>query len=54
MQLDEYDVIALTEEVQTIHKDTHQPILLRKGQVGTVLMAFERQAYLVDFADAQV
>ncbi len=53
MTFNDYDVVALTEEIQAIHKDTHQPILLRKGQVGTVLMTFAGQAYLVDFADAQ-
>lgn len=53
MNLNEYDVVALTEEVQAIHKATHQPILLRSGQVGTILMNLDDQAYLVDFADAQ-
>jgi Domain of unknown function (DUF4926) len=53
MTIKEYDVVALKNEVQAIHKETKQPILLRQGQVGTVLMSFEDQAYLVDFADAQ-
>jgi hypothetical protein len=53
MTLDEYDVVALTEEIQAIHKDTSGPILLRPGQVGTILMSFDDRAYLVDFADAQ-
>ncbi len=53
MTLHEYDVVALKEETQAIHKATQQPILLRQGQVGTILMSFEDRAYLVDFADAQ-
>ena len=53
MQIQEYDLVALTEDVSAIHKDTKQPILLRRGQIGTVLMTFEEQACLVDFADAQ-
>ena len=53
MTIKEYAVVALKNEVQAIHKKTKQPILLRQGQVGTVLMSFEDQAYLVDFADAQ-
>lgn len=53
MTLNEYDIVALTEEIQAVHKATHQPILLRSGQVGTILMSFADQAYLVDFADAQ-
>jgi hypothetical protein len=47
----EYDIVALNENIQATHKQTHQPILLRKGQVGTVLMEFGGEAYLVDFAD---
>lgn len=35
------------------HKVTHQPVLLRRGQMGTVLMVFERKAFLIDFADSQ-
>lgn len=53
MVLHEYDVVALKEEIQAIHKETHQPLLLRPGQVGTILMSFEDRAYLIDFADAQ-
>lgn len=48
----EYDVIALINETQATHKETKRPILLRPGQVGTVLMSFD-QAYLIDFADVQ-
>ncbi len=53
MTLHEYDVVALIEEIQAIHKANSGPILLRPGQVGTILMSFEDRAYLVDFADAQ-
>ncbi|MBW4468153.1 MAG: DUF4926 domain-containing protein [Pegethrix bostrychoides GSE-TBD4-15B] len=56
MALKEYDVVALTNEtneIPAIHKETNQPILLRNGQVGTVLMNFDNQAYLVDFANVQ-
>ena len=52
MILKEYDVVALTDKIQAIHKETKQPILLKQGQVGTVLMSFDDRAYLVDFADA--
>jgi hypothetical protein len=48
MTLHEYDVVALTAEIQAIHKATSQPILLRPGQVGTILMSFDDRAYLVD------
>ncbi|MEB3337424.1 MAG: DUF4926 domain-containing protein [Leptolyngbyaceae bacterium] len=53
MSIKEYDVVALTEDIQATHKDTQQPILLRCGQVGTALMDLDGQAYLIDFADAQ-
>jgi hypothetical protein len=52
MVLNEYDIVALTEEIQATHQSTHQPVSLRSGQVGTILMGFQDQAYLVDFADA--
>ncbi len=53
MTLNDYDVVVLTAEIPATHKATHQPILLRKGQVGTILMNFDDRAYLVDFADTQ-
>lgn len=53
MEIQEYDVVALIKEVQAIHKETKQLILLKQGQVGTILMSFDNQAYLVDFADVQ-
>ena len=51
--IQEYDLVALTEDVMATHKTTHQPILLRRGQMGTVLMAFDDQAFLIDFTDQQ-
>jgi hypothetical protein len=53
MTLHEYDLVALTEGIQAIHKETSESILLGPGQVGTILMSFDDRAYLVDFADAQ-
>ncbi|MEB3308725.1 MAG: DUF4926 domain-containing protein [Snowella sp.] len=51
--IQEYDLVALTEDVMTTHKTTHQPILLRRGQMGTVLMSFDHEAFLIDFTDQQ-
>lgn len=51
--IQEYDLVALTEDVTATHKITHQPILLRRGQLGTVLMSFDNQAFLIDFTDQQ-
>jgi len=52
-QIKEYDVVALIENVQVIHKETKQPMLLQTGQVGTVVMAFDREAFLIDFSDSK-
>ena len=51
--IQEYDLVALTEDVTATHKITHQPILLRRGQLGTVLMSFDSHAFLIDFTDQQ-
>lgn len=52
-QIQEYDLVAIDRDIPATHKETNQPILLRKGQVGTVLMDFDGEAYLIDFADEQ-
>jgi hypothetical protein len=51
--IQEYDLVALTEDLTATHKVTHQPILLRRGQMGSILMSFDNQAFLVDFTDQQ-
>ncbi|ESA37584.1 hypothetical protein N836_36060 [Leptolyngbya sp. Heron Island J] len=51
MTLNEYDIVALTEEIEAEHQETKQPLRLRCGQVGTVLMTVENNFYLIDFAD---
>lgn len=50
-QQKEYDIVAIEEDFQATHKETQETILLRKGQVGTIVMDFEGEAFLVDFAD---
>jgi hypothetical protein len=52
-EIQEYDLVALTEDAIATHKATHQQILLRRGQMGTVLMSFENKAFLIDFTDKQ-
>ena len=51
--IQEYDLVALTEDLTATHKVTHQPIVLRREQMGTILMSFDNQAFLVDFTDQQ-
>jgi hypothetical protein len=45
------DVVALLEDVRTKHFETGRPLLLRRGQIGTVVMTYEDGAYEVEFAD---
>jgi hypothetical protein len=52
-QIKEYDLIVRDRDISATHKETKQPILLRKGQVGTVVMDFDAEAFLIDFADEQ-
>ncbi|MGK7892512.1 MAG: DUF4926 domain-containing protein [Xenococcus sp. (in: cyanobacteria)] len=51
--IQEYDLVVIDQDISTTHKETNQPILLRKGQIGTVLMNFDDEAYLIDFADQE-
>lgn len=53
MTFKEYDIVALKSDIRAIHKENQQPILLQHGQVGTVVMTFNDEAYLIDFSDAQ-
>ncbi|MCC5899962.1 MAG: DUF4926 domain-containing protein [Phormidium sp. BM_Day4_Bin.17] len=49
--IQDYDLVALTHPCTATHKETHQPIELQRGQIGTVLMSFDDKAFLIDFAD---
>jgi hypothetical protein len=52
-EIQEYDLVALTEDAIATHKVTNQQITLRRGQMGTVLMSFDHKAFLIDFTDKQ-
>jgi hypothetical protein len=45
-----HDVVVLLEDVRTKHFDTGQPLMLRRGQVGTVVMTYDGSAFEVEFA----
>jgi hypothetical protein len=53
MTFKEYDVVAIKSDIQALHKESQQPVLLQAGQVGTVVMNFNNEAYLIDFSDVQ-
>ena len=45
-----HDMVALLEDTPAKHFKTGQPLLLRRGQVGTVVMTYEGAAFEVEFA----
>ena len=45
-----HDVVALLDDVPTRHFQTGQPLLLRRGQIGTVVMTYDGTAFEVEFA----
>jgi hypothetical protein len=45
------DVIALLQDAQTKHFESGRALLLRRGQIGTVVMSYPDGAYEVEFAD---
>ena len=45
-----HDVVALIEDTLTEHFETGQPLWLRRGQVGTVVMTYDGSAFEVEFA----
>ena len=46
-----HDVVALMQEVRTKHFESGQAVLLRRGQIGTVVMIYQDGACEVEFAD---
>ena len=48
-----HDVVALLDDVSANHFETGQPLLLRRGQIGTVVMTYDGSAYEVEFADRE-
>jgi hypothetical protein len=46
-----HDVVALVEDIPTTHFLTHQPLQLRRGQVGTVVMLLNSDRFQVEFSD---
>ncbi|HEY3853581.1 MAG TPA: DUF4926 domain-containing protein [Verrucomicrobiae bacterium] len=45
-----HDSVALLEDIRTGHFLTGDPLLLRRGQVGTVVMAYDGSAFEVEFS----
>ena len=46
-----HDVVALLEDVPARHFVSGLSIVLRRGQIGTVVMTYDGTAFEVEFAD---
>lgn len=46
-----HDAVALLEDVPARHFETSRPLLLRRSQVGTVVMTDDGTVFEVEFAD---
>lgn len=47
-----HDPVALLVDTSASHFDTNEPIRLKRGQLGTIVMVYDDQTYEVEFADA--
>ncbi len=45
-----HDMVVLLEDLRTKHFETGQPLMLRRGQVGAVVMTYDGSAFEVEFA----
>ena len=45
-----HDAVALLEDSPAAHFETGRPLLLRRGQVGTVVMTYDGSAFEVEFS----
>ena len=45
-----HDAVALLEDARATHFETGRPMLLRRGQVGTVVMTYDGTVFDVEFA----
>lgn len=45
-----HDVVVLLVDTPASHFETGRPIILRRGQVGTVVMNYEGDTFEVEFA----
>jgi hypothetical protein len=46
-----HDVVALLEDTAAKHFENGKPLVLRRGQVGTVVMTYDGSTFDVEFAD---
>jgi hypothetical protein len=46
-----HDLVALMEDTRATHFISHQPVQLRRGQIGTVVMVLGDDHFQVEFSD---
>jgi hypothetical protein len=46
-----HDVVALLQDMPAKHFESGRPLLLRRGQIGTIVMSYPDGAYEVEFTD---
>ncbi len=49
-QIRMHDAVALLEDIQARHFVTDRPLLLRRGQMGSVVMEYDGRVLEVEFA----
>jgi ribosomal protein L21E len=49
--LKDLDIVVLTEDRQTRHFETGEPITLFKGEVGTIVMEYDGNSFEVEFSN---
>jgi hypothetical protein len=47
-----HDPVALLADTSATHFETDMPLLLKRGQLGTVVMIYDSAHFEVEFADA--
>lgn len=45
-----HDMVGLLEDMRTKHFESGQPLMLRRGQIGAVVMTYDGSAFEVEFA----
>jgi hypothetical protein len=46
-----HDLVALLEDQHVNHFETNQPLVLRRGQIGTIVMTYGGDMFEIEFAD---
>jgi hypothetical protein len=49
--LQQRTTVTLLEDARATHFETNEPLLLHRGQVGTIVMTYDGSAFEVEFAD---